>query len=111
MKVKDGIVGLVVGDALGVPVEFKSRRELQENPVTGMRGHGTYDLPRGTWSDDSSLALATMQSIVNRGAIDYGDILSEFCLYAREGKYTATVTFKGNKSYSKVTKKVKITVK
>ena len=93
MKVKDGIVGLVVGDALGVPVEFKSRRELQINPVTGMRGHGTYDLPKGTWSDDSSLVLATMQSIVNRGEIDYGDILSEFCLYARKGKHTQYGTF------------------
>ena len=31
MKVKDGIVGLIVGDALGVPVEFTSRFELAEN--------------------------------------------------------------------------------
>lgn len=93
MKVNDGIVGLVVGDALGVPVEFKTRRELQMNPVTGMRGHGTYNKPKGTWSDDSSLALATMQSIVNRGTIEYGDILSEFCLYAHEGKYTQYGTF------------------
>lgn len=93
MKVKDGMVGLVVGDALGVPVEFKTRSELQRDPVTGMRGHGTYNMPKGTWSDDSSLALATMQSIVNRGAIDYGDILNEFCLYANEGKYTQYYTF------------------
>lgn len=88
MKVKDGIVGLVVGDALGVPVEFKSRKYLLENPVTGMMGHGTYDMPKGTWSDDSSLALATMQSIVNRNAIDYEDILHEFSLFVHEGKYT-----------------------
>ena len=26
--VKNGILGLVVGDALGVPVEFRSREEL-----------------------------------------------------------------------------------
>ena len=25
MKVKDGMIGLIVGDALGVPVEFASR--------------------------------------------------------------------------------------
>ena len=30
MKVKDGIMGLVIGDALGVPVEFKSRRYLEK---------------------------------------------------------------------------------
>lgn len=35
---KDGIFGLIVGDALGVPVEFSSREEREVDPVTGMRG-------------------------------------------------------------------------
>ena len=47
MKVKDGIVGLTVGDALGVPAEFELRAYLMDNPVTGMMGHGTYNLPKG----------------------------------------------------------------
>lgn len=55
--VKSGIWGLVVGDALGVPVEFKSRDYLKQNPLTDMIGFGTYNQPEGTWSDDSSLAL------------------------------------------------------
>lgn len=93
MKVKDGIVGLVVGDALGVPVEFKSRKDLLKNPVTDMMGHGTYDLPKGTWSDDSALTLATMQSIVNKKAIDYEDMLREFSLFIHEDKYTQYHTF------------------
>lgn len=42
MDVKDGVIGFVVGDALGVPVEFESREYLSENPVTGMMGFGTY---------------------------------------------------------------------
>ena len=57
MKVKDGIIGLVVGDALGVPVEFKDRDYLKKNPVTDMKGYGTYNLPKGSWSDDSSMTL------------------------------------------------------
>ena len=36
MKVKDGITGLIIGDALGVPVEFNSRESLEKNPVTTM---------------------------------------------------------------------------
>ena len=39
--VKSAILGLVVGDALGVPVEFQSREELEQAPVTGMRAYGT----------------------------------------------------------------------
>lgn len=93
MKVKDGIVGLVVGDALGVPVEFAPRSELFENPVTGMRGNGAHGKPKGTWSDDSALVLATMKSIVNRGGIDYDDLLRQFGLFINEGKYTQYGTF------------------
>ena len=88
MKVKDGIVGFVVGDALGVPVEFSSREELKKNPVTGMKGYGTYNMPPGTWSDDSSMILATMNSIVNKKDIDYDDIMKEFLKWYRLNKYT-----------------------
>jgi len=55
--IRDAILGVIVGDALGVPVEFKPRKELKQNPVTGMTGYGTYNQPPGTWSDDSSLTL------------------------------------------------------
>lgn len=53
--VKSAVLGLVVGDALGVPVEFMSRTELDADPVTGMRACGTHHQPAGTWSDDSSI--------------------------------------------------------
>ncbi len=43
-----GIMGVVVGDALGCPVQFRSRKEVRDNPVTSMIGHGTYDMPAGT---------------------------------------------------------------
>ena len=88
MKVKDGIIGLIVGDALGVPVEFYTRFELEKNPVVGMRENGAHCQPAGTWSDDSSMTLATMTSIVNRQGIDYEDIMDEFLLWLHEGKYT-----------------------
>lgn len=87
MKVKDGICGLLIGDALGVPVEFKPREYLIKNPVTGMMGNGTYDMPKGTWSDDTSMTLATMQSIVNKKGIDLEDIMNEFLLFVDESKY------------------------
>lgn len=88
MKVKDGIIGLIVGDALGVPVEFTSKREREMDPVTDMREYGTYHQPKGTWSDDSSMTIATMASITNRQEIDYDDIMTEFLNWAFDGKYT-----------------------
>lgn len=63
--VKAGILGLCIGDALGVPVEFRSREQLRRSPVTKMRALGTHHQPAGTWSDDSSLALCLADSLCN----------------------------------------------
>ncbi|KPU27975.1 crystallin [Caloranaerobacter sp. TR13] len=64
-KIIGGIIGFCVGDALGVPVEFKSREELKKEPVTDMIGYGTYNQPPGTWSDDTSLTLCLVESLCN----------------------------------------------
>ena len=93
MKVKDGIIGLVVGAALGVPVEFYSREDLKKYPVTGMKSYGTYRKPAGTWSDDTSLTIATRASIVNKKGIDYTDIIEEFIEWQRNDKYSQENTF------------------
>ena len=84
---KDGMLGLIVGDALGVPVEFMSRTELMKNPVTGMREYGTHHQPRGTWSDDSSMALAALDSIRTVGTIDYTDMMERFSRWCMHGEY------------------------
>jgi len=52
-----------VGDALGVPVEFTTRQERGQIPVTTMLDYGTWNVPAGTWSDDSSLTLFTGYSL------------------------------------------------
>ncbi|AJS61733.1 crystallin [Paenibacillus sp. IHBB 10380] len=58
-------MGLCVGDALGVPVEFSSRASLKKNPIIDMIGYGTHDQPAGTWSDDSSLTFCLGDSLCN----------------------------------------------
>lgn len=54
-----------MGDALGVPVEFHGREMRKKDPVTDMRGYGTFDQPPGSWSDDSSLILCTIESLLD----------------------------------------------
>ena len=112
MKVKDGIIGLVVGDALGVPVEFSGKYDRKIDPVLDMREYGTHNQPKGTWSDDSSMTLATMASIVNKNKIDYEDIMNEFLNWCRDDKYTnsddgrfdiGTTTIRALTKYSKGT--------
>lgn len=88
-RVYDGILGLCVADALGVPVEFMSREEIGKNPVIGMREFGTHNQPMGTWSDDSSLNLALTDSLVRCGGLDYEDIMKRFTDWYMYGEYTA----------------------
>lgn len=85
----DGIIGLAIGDALGVPVEFQSRSEIAKNLVVSMREYGTHNQPMGTWSDDTSLTLATVDSIVQCKTIDYADMMDKFSAWLLYGEYTA----------------------
>ena len=85
---KSGMMGLIAGDALGVPVQFMTREEISENPVETMTGYGTYLMPPGTWSDDSSMALATMTSLLEKGGVDYDDMMERFMLWYFNGEYT-----------------------
>lgn len=69
-KIKAVLFGVAVGDALGVPVEFFPRERVQENPVTTMIGYGTYNLPKGTWSDDSSLTFCLVEALTTGYNLD-----------------------------------------
>ena len=62
-QIKSVLFGVAVGDALGVPVEFKSRESIRQNPVVDMRGYGTYQVPPGTFSDDGSLTFCLAEAL------------------------------------------------
>lgn len=84
-KIHDGIMGLVVGDALGVPYEFKARGSFY---AEDMVGYGTHNQPPGTWSDDSSMTLATLKSLVDCHGIDLNDIMKNFKRWLFTGAFT-----------------------
>lgn len=87
-RVLGGLWGSLVGDALGVPVEFKDRVAVQIDPVTDMRGFGSHKQPLGTWSDDGSLTLCTVDSLVNR-KFDLQDMGKRFVEWVNHGLWTA----------------------
>lgn len=85
-NIKAAIIGSVVADALGVPYEFHHKEDMKANPAVGMTGYGTYNQEPGTWSDDSSLMLACMDSLLD--GLDYEDMMRKFALYYFEAAYT-----------------------
>ncbi len=80
--------GALTGDALGVPVEFSSREAVRKNPVREMRGFGTHNQPPGTWSDDSSLLLCTVESLATCGEFNAVDLSQRFVRWESEAHWT-----------------------
>lgn len=82
------LLGLAVGDALGVPVEFVSRDARRRDPVTGLRGYGTYQQPAGTWSDDSSLTFCLAETLATVG-YNVAAVAKQFLRWHDEAYWTA----------------------
>ncbi|MBC6698684.1 ADP-ribosylglycohydrolase family protein [Hymenobacter puniceus] len=65
VQLRAALLGLAVGDALGVPVEFQSRAARRQDPVVHMREYGTHHQSAGTWSDDASLTFCLAEAIAD----------------------------------------------
>lgn len=85
--VHGALFGLAIGDALGVPVEFKKREELKERWVTDYEGYQTHNQPPGTFSDDSSLTFCLAESLCH--GYDLNDMGQRFVKWFFEGYWTA----------------------
>jgi ADP-ribosyl-[dinitrogen reductase] hydrolase len=83
---RDILFGVAVGDALGVPAEFKRRDILKQNPVTNMIGYGTHNQPPGTWSDDGSLTFCLAESLCQ--GYDLQDLANRFVNWREHNYWT-----------------------
>jgi ADP-ribosyl-[dinitrogen reductase] hydrolase len=89
-QITGGILGLLVGDAVGVPYEFHepkflpSIELLEMNPPTGfLRSH--HNTPVGTWSDDGAQALCLLASLLDCNRLDPEDLGKKFLDWYRSG--------------------------
>jgi len=89
-ELRDAVLGEAVGDALGVPFEFRERDSFE---CTGMTGGGSHAQPAGTWSDDSAMMLATCDSIKTCGRVDVDDMRLRFEAWLRMGSYAIDGVF------------------
>ena len=77
-RIEGGLIGLLVGDALGVPYEFNPpelipapERIEYDPPLDFQRAHR--GVPPGTWSDDGALALCMLASLLDSDRFDAAD--------------------------------------
>lgn len=86
-KIKSVLFGVAIGDALGVPFEFKSRQSVKQNPAKDMIGYGTHNQPTGTFSDDTSLTLCVAEALTEE--FDLSTIGQNFVKWCYDGYWTA----------------------
>ena len=80
------VTAVAIGDALGVPYQFKNRDFFIKNPVNQMQGYKTFNVPAGTWSDDTSLTIAALTSLSL--GLNYYDMMTRFSQWYYLGDYT-----------------------
>lgn len=89
-RLTGAVWGHLVGDAVGVPYEFKPASSIG---TVRFGASGTYGKPPGTWSDDGALMLATLDSLLREdgppeGRLDTTDQARRFLAWADQGAYT-----------------------
>ncbi len=83
----DGMYGLAVADALGVPYETETLESMRRNPCVDMIGFRHHNQPSGSWSDDTSMSLCVADSL-SRG-YDLTDMMKRFSRWRGGSEYTA----------------------
>ena len=85
-RLRSAVYGIAIGDALGLPVQFLPRDSYPE--VTEMIKGSELPWPAGTWSDDTSLTLATVDSLLTCEGVDIPDMRARFEDWLENGTYT-----------------------
>ncbi|TKX87951.1 ADP-ribosylglycohydrolase family protein [Halorubrum sp. SS5] len=83
------LLGLACGDALGRPVEFQSASaiQLEHGRLDEMIGHGTWNQPAGTITDDTEQALCIARSLVEHEEFDPADVAERFVAWYDTGPF------------------------
>ena len=89
-KLSGGLVGLLVGDALGVPYEFTPANAIPPAPAIEMVPPADFPrtyagLPPGTWSDDGAQALCLLASLLHADRFDPADFAGRLVNWYEHG--------------------------
>jgi ADP-ribosylglycohydrolase len=86
-RIKGMLFGCAIGDALGVPVEFRSRDKMDLEPVSDFLGYMCWNQPPGTFSDDSSMLFCTTESLI--AGYNLNDMAQKFVAWMNHGYWGA----------------------
>jgi len=87
-RYQGSLIGLAIGDTLGMPLEFKGPDEFE--PITKPQSGGPFNLPLGYWTDDTSMALCLADSLLEKGGYDSYDVMDKYWAWRAHGYRSST---------------------
>ncbi len=82
------LVGLAVGDALGISVQYRKAGSF--TPLGDVIGGGAFELPRGAWSDDTAMTLCLAESLIECSGSNGMDQVRRYRKWQLDGHLSAT---------------------
>lgn len=83
-RYRGAFMGLMLGDTLGVPLEFSHRDSMH---VTDIIGGGPFKLQPGYWTDDTSMACCMAYSLLKRDGFDAAHQMESYSYWYRYGAF------------------------
>lgn len=84
------MIGLALGDSLGAPIEFIP---IADRPVmNSLTDAELCDATPGTWTDDTSMTLCLLESLVERNGFNATDQMTRYLKWYEDGYLTPTGT-------------------
>lgn len=80
---KGSFFGLIIGDAMGAPYEFK--KENTFNVSNKYSKGGWLKVSKGEWTDDTSMTICLAESIIEKQDIDIQDQMNKYYLWMTKG--------------------------
>lgn len=87
-RYRGALLGLALGDALGMPAEFKLPGTFP--PITTLTGGGRNNLKPGYWTDDTSMALCLADSLIKCQGFNAEDQIKRYLHWYQDGYLSST---------------------
>lgn len=87
-KIQGSLLGLAIGDAVGMAVEFMEKGSFA--PITDMLSGGAFGLEKGQWTDDTSMALCLADSLIACDGFDANDQMQRYLRWLELGENSST---------------------
>jgi len=86
-RIKGMLLGLIVGDCLGSPIQFSNKDHHKH--ISEMEFCPVFNVPAGYWTDDGSMAMCIMHSYLSKNKVDIADIADTFVEWLCNGRFSS----------------------